>query len=101
MGPDDENTDEAVDLDAVKGLLNECFSKELERQFNYLVQAFPDLKNAESEAKDEDQIQQLKKMKSVEQFFKQYAAKVRVFDPLDRPTPNEDEDAATKQAQMV
>lgn len=31
VGPDDENADEAVDLDAVKGLLFECFGKELER----------------------------------------------------------------------
>lgn len=52
--PDDENADEAVDLDSVKGLLFECFGKELERQFQDVREAFPDLVNAESEAKDED-----------------------------------------------
>lgn len=40
-------------------------------------------------------------MKAVQTFFTKYAAKVKIFDPLDRPTPNEEKDLATKRDALV
>ena len=101
VSEDNDDPDEAVDLELVKGQLQECFAEELKRRFRDLQHAFPDLENTESEAKDEDQLQQLNKMKSVDEFFKKYVMSVCVFDPLDREIPHESNDQTTKRDQIV
>lgn len=40
-------------------------------------------------------------MKQIKEFFHKFAYKIEVFDPLDRPTPNEEEDVAIKRDQLV
>ena len=40
-------------------------------------------------------------MKNSREFFNKYAGTLKVFDPLDRPTPNAENDQATKRDQLV
>ena len=40
-------------------------------------------------------------MKQIKEFFYKFAFKLEIFDPLDRPTPNEVEDHAIKRDQLV
>lgn len=40
-------------------------------------------------------------MRNIKEFFHKFAYKIEIFDPLDRPTPNEEEDYAIKREQLV
>ena len=43
VAEDDDENDDKVDLEIVKGTLTDCFSDELQRKFKDLHKAFPDL----------------------------------------------------------
>lgn len=55
----------------------------------------------DSQPQDQDQEEKLLEMKSIKEFFHKFAYKIEIFDPLDRPTPNEEEDYAIKREQLV
>ena len=57
--------------------------------------------NESSQPQDQDQEEQLKEMNQIKEFFHKFAYKLEIFDPLDRPTPNEVEDHAIKRDQLV
>lgn len=40
-------------------------------------------------------------MKQIKEFFHKFAYKLEIFDPLDRPTPNQEEDHAIKRDALV
>ena len=50
---------------------------------------------------DQDQELLLAEMNQIKEFYHQFSMKCEVFDPLDRPIPNADEDCAIKSADLA
>ena len=83
-----------------KGTIYQQFENEMFNQFRDLGYIYEDL-NENSVPQDQDQEAQIAHMKQIKEFFYKFAFKLEIFDPLDRPTPNQEEDHAIKRDNLV
>lgn len=103
--PDDDDDDDGVDLEEIQSTLYEHFKKDLQNRKNQEgfvdSDAMSSAIDQENQELDEDVSKQEQYFAELDEFYRQFAYKTIIYDPLDREILYEDEDQATKRDQFM